>query len=52
MTHEVPTEGEWGPQATFVTDGLGEALALAQAAAGGQGVTLATYLVAMGRRAA
>jgi dihydrofolate reductase len=34
LTHEVPTEGEWSPRVTFVTDGIEKALELAQAAAG------------------
>ena len=34
VTHEAPTEGEWSPQVTFVTDGIESALDLAQAAAG------------------
>jgi dihydrofolate reductase len=34
VTHEAPTEGDWSPQVTFVTDGIEKALELAQAAAG------------------
>jgi dihydrofolate reductase len=34
VTHEAPTEGEWSPRVTFVTDGLDRALELAQEAAG------------------
>jgi dihydrofolate reductase len=34
VTHEAPTEGEWSPRVTFVTDGLDHALELAQEAAG------------------
>ena len=41
VTHEAPTEGEWSPQVSFVTDGLDHALELAQAAAGDKVVSLA-----------
>jgi dihydrofolate reductase len=41
VTHEAPTEGEWSPQVTFVTDGLDHALELAQEAAGDKAVSLA-----------
>ena len=34
VTHEPPTDGEWSPQVTFVTDGVEHALELAQAVAG------------------
>jgi len=34
VTHEAPTDGEWSPQVTFVTDGVEHALGLAQAVAG------------------
>jgi dihydrofolate reductase len=34
LTHEAPTEGEWSPRVTFVTEGLERALELAQEAAG------------------
>jgi dihydrofolate reductase len=34
VTHEAPTEGEWSPRVTFVTDGVERALELAQEAAG------------------
>lgn len=34
VTHEAPTEGEWSPRVSFVTDGLDHALELAQRAAG------------------
>jgi dihydrofolate reductase len=40
LTHEAPTEGEWSPQVTFVTEGLDQALALAQAAAGDRYVSV------------
>ncbi len=39
VTHEAPTEGEWSPQVTFVTDGIEKALELAQAAAGDRDVS-------------
>jgi dihydrofolate reductase len=34
VTHDAPTEGEWSPRVSFVTDGLEPALELAQQAAG------------------
>jgi dihydrofolate reductase len=34
VTHEAPTEGEWSPKLTFVTEGVERALELAQEAAG------------------
>ena len=34
VTHEAPTEGEWSPRVSFVTDGLEHAVELARAAAG------------------
>jgi dihydrofolate reductase len=34
VTHEAPTDGEWSPQVTFVTDGVEHALELAQEVAG------------------
>ena len=30
VTHEVPTEGEWSPRASFLTEGLGRAIELEQ----------------------
>ena len=39
VTHDAPTEGEWSPQVTFVTDGIEKALELAQAAAGDRDVS-------------
>lgn len=41
VTHEAPTEGEWSPRVTFVTEGLDRALELAQEAAGDLGVSVA-----------
>jgi dihydrofolate reductase len=46
LTHEVPTEGEWSPQVTFVTEGLDRALELAQEAAGDRYVSLSAADVA------
>jgi dihydrofolate reductase len=40
LTHQVPTEGEWSPQVTFVTEGLDRALELAQEAAGDKTVSV------------
>jgi dihydrofolate reductase len=34
VTHTAPTEGEWSPRVSFVTEGIERALALAQEAAG------------------
>jgi dihydrofolate reductase len=34
VTHEPPTEGEWSPRVTFVTEGVERALELAQGVAG------------------
>jgi dihydrofolate reductase len=34
LTHRAPTEGEWSPRVSFVTDGIERALQLAQDAAG------------------
>lgn len=34
VTHEAPTEGEWSPRVSFVTDGIERALELAQEVAG------------------
>jgi dihydrofolate reductase len=41
VTHTAPTEGRWGPQVSFVTDGLDSALAQAQAVAGDGTVSIA-----------
>jgi dihydrofolate reductase len=40
LTHEAPTEGEWSPQVSFVTDGLDRALELAQEVAGDRQVSV------------
>jgi len=40
LTHSAPTEGEWSPRVTFVTEGLDRALELAQAAAGDRYVSV------------
>lgn len=40
VTHQAPTEGEWSPRVSFVTDGLDRALALARAAAGDRNVSV------------
>ncbi|MET0862907.1 MAG: dihydrofolate reductase family protein, partial [Nakamurella sp.] len=34
VTHQPPTEGQWSPRVSFVTDGIDHALELAQQAAG------------------
>jgi dihydrofolate reductase len=34
VTHQAPTDGEWSPRVSFVTDGIERALELAQEAAG------------------
>lgn len=41
VTHEPPTEGEWSPRITFVTDGVGRAVELAKEAAGDRDVSVA-----------
>jgi dihydrofolate reductase len=46
LTHEAPTEGEWSPLVTFVTEGLDRALELAQEAAGDRYVSVAAAEVA------
>ena len=40
LTHQPPTEGEWSPQVSFVTEGLDRALKLAQEAAGDRTVSV------------
>jgi dihydrofolate reductase len=40
VTHTAPTEGEWSPRVTFVTDGIDRALDLAQQAAGDRNVSV------------
>lgn len=54
VTHEAPTEGSWSPQVRFVTDGVEQALARAQEAAGDKvvsiaGASLAKELLALGK---
>ena len=54
VTHEAPTEGEWSPEVTFVTEGIERALELAQAAAGDKFVSVsgadpAQQLLRLGR---
>lgn len=46
VTHEAPTEGEWSPQVSFVTDGVERALERAQEAAGDRIVSIAGASVA------
>jgi len=46
LTREPPTEGEWSPQVTFVTEGLDRALELAQEAAGDRYVSVGAADVA------
>jgi len=46
VTHTAPTGGEWSPRVSFVTDGLDEALALAQEAAGDRWVSVAGASIA------
>jgi dihydrofolate reductase len=41
VTHSAPTEGEWSPQVSFVTDGPERALELAQEVAGDRYVSIA-----------
>lgn len=40
VTHDPPTEGDWSPRVTFVTDGVEHALELAQRAAGDLAVSV------------
>jgi dihydrofolate reductase len=40
LTHSAPTEGEWSPRVSFVTEGLDRALELAQEAAGDRYVSV------------
>jgi dihydrofolate reductase len=40
LTHQPPTDGEWSPRVSFVTDGLDHALDLAQRAAGEKTVSV------------
>jgi dihydrofolate reductase len=46
VTHEPPTEGEWSPRVSFVTEGVERALDLAQEAAGDKVVSIAGASVA------
>ena len=40
VTHRAPTDGEWSPQVSFVTDGVERALELAQEVAGDRNVSV------------
>jgi dihydrofolate reductase len=40
VTHRAPTDGEWSPQVSFVTDGVDRALELAQEVAGDRNVSV------------
>jgi dihydrofolate reductase len=40
VTHEAPTDGEWSPRVSFVTEGLDRAVELAQEAAGDKDVSV------------
>jgi dihydrofolate reductase len=40
VTHRAPTDGEWSPQFSFVTDGVDRALELAQEVAGDRNVSV------------
>jgi dihydrofolate reductase len=46
VTHEPPTQGEWSPRVSFVTDGVERALELAQDAAGDRTVSVSGASVA------
>lgn len=46
LTHEPPTDGEWNPRVTFVTEGLDRALELAQQAAGDRMISVGAANVA------
>jgi dihydrofolate reductase len=46
VTHSVPTGGEWSPRVSFVTEGVGRALELAQEAAGDGVVSISGASVA------
>jgi dihydrofolate reductase len=46
VTHSVPTEGEWSPRVSFVTDGVHRALELAQQAAGDKTVSVSGASIA------
>jgi dihydrofolate reductase len=47
VTHDPPTEGEWSPRVSFVTDGVERALQLAQGAAGDRVVGISGASVAL-----
>jgi dihydrofolate reductase len=54
VTHEAPTDGEWSPRVSFVTDGVERALELAQDAAGDRivsvgGASVAQQLLRVGK---
>ena len=40
VTHNAPTDGEWSPRVTFVTEGIERALGMAQEAAGDRKVSV------------
>ena len=40
VTHEAPTQGQWSPRVSFVTDGIDRALQLARQAAGDRAVSV------------
>lgn len=44
VTHEPPTEGEWSPQVSFVTEGVEHAVELAQEVAGDLNVSVGASL--------
>jgi dihydrofolate reductase len=46
VTHDPPTEGEWSPRVTFVTEGVERAIELAQEVAGDRTVALSAASVA------
>jgi dihydrofolate reductase len=46
VTHTTPTDGEWSPRVSFVTDGVERALELAQEAAGDRTVAVSGASVA------
>ncbi len=40
VTHEAPTQGQWSPRVSFVTDGIDRALEMARQAAGDRAVSV------------
>jgi dihydrofolate reductase len=46
VTHEEPTSGEWSPRVSFVTEGIDQALELAQQAAGDKNISVCGAYVA------